>query len=97
MSGLTYIWDALRRGRHYPAVKVDQLKLRLGQILAEEEGGGSVDWHNVTCLADELLGELQVPIPLIVNEYLRGADRRRQDSLYAHAQRSQLLHFLRGH
>ena len=45
----------------------------------------------------ELLGELQMPIPLIVNEYLRGSDRRREDGVYAHAQRSQLLHFLRGH
>jgi hypothetical protein len=78
-------------------VKIDQLKLRLGQILAEEEGDASVDWHNVACLSDELRGELQMPIPLIVDEYLRGADRRQQDSVYAHAQRSQLLYFLRGH
>jgi hypothetical protein len=78
-------------------VKIDQLKLRLGQILAEEEGNGSVDWRIVQLRSDELLGELQVPIPLIVHEYLRGSDRRQQDSVYAHAQRSQLLHFLRGH
>jgi hypothetical protein len=78
-------------------MKIDQLKIRLGQILAEEEGDGSVNWHNIMCLSDELRGELQVPIPLIVDEFLRGADRRRQDSVYAHAQRSQLLHFLRGH
>ena len=78
-------------------VKTNELKLRLGRILAEEEGNGSVDWHNVSCLADELLGELQMPIPFIVNEYLRETDRRRLDSVYAHAQRSQLLHFLRGH
>ena len=44
-----------------------------------------------------VIGELQVPIPLIVDEYLRGTDRRRQDIVYGHAQRSQLLHFLRGH
>ena len=78
-------------------MKLDELKLRLRRILAEEEGDASVDWHSVQGLSDELLGELQMPMPLIVNEYLRGADRRRQDGVYAHAQRSQLLHFLRGH
>jgi hypothetical protein len=83
--------------QHNAPVKIDELKLRLGQILADEEGDGSVNWQDVARRSDELLGELQMPIPLIVNEYLRGADRRRQDSVYAHAQRSQLLHFLRGH
>jgi hypothetical protein len=82
---------------HNICMTIDELKLRLGRILAEEEGSESVDWHSVTCLSRELLGELQVPIPLIVDEYLRGADRRRQDTVYGHAQRSQLLHFLRGH
>ena len=78
-------------------MKIDELKIRLGQILAEEEGYESVDWSMVQLRSDELLGELQMPIPLIVNEYLRGSDRRREDGVYAHAQRSQLLHFLRGH
>jgi hypothetical protein len=78
-------------------MKIDELKFRLGQILAEEESDGSVDWYSVACLSAELLGELHAPIPLIVDEYLRGADRRRQDIVYGHAQRSQLLHFLRGH
>jgi len=78
-------------------MKIDELKFRLGQILAEEEGDGPVDWHSVAYQSGELLGELQVPIPLIVDEYLRGTDRRRQDIVYGHAQRSQLLHFLRGH
>jgi hypothetical protein len=76
---------------------IDELKLRLGSILAEEEGGGSVDWGIVQLRSDELLGELQMPIPLIVDEYLRGYGRRQKDSVYAHAQRSQLLRFLRGH
>ena len=79
------------------SMKIDELKLRLGQILAEEEGYEAVDWSNVQLRSVELLGELQMPIPLIVNEYLRGSDRRREDGVYAHAQRSQLLHFLRGH
>ena len=76
-------------------MKIDQLKLRLGQILAEEEGNGSVDWSIVQLRSAELLGELQVPIPLIVHEYLRGSDRRREDGVFAHAQRSELLGFLR--
>ena len=83
--------------KQYAGVTIDQLKIRLGQILAEEEGDGSVDWDSIQSRSDELLGELQVPIPLIVQAYLRGADQRRTDSVYAHAQRSQLLHFLRGH
>lgn len=77
-------------------VKDDELKLRLGRILAEEEGGGPVDWAVIECLATELLGELQMPAPLIVEEYLRGSARRRQDIVFAHAQRSELLRFLRG-
>ena len=78
-------------------MKIDELKVRLGQILAEEEGYEAVDWSMVQLRSVELLGELQMPIPLIVNEYLRGSDRRREDGVYAHAQRSQLLHFLRAH
>ena len=81
---------------HITPVKIDELKRRLGQILAEEEGDGSVDWHDVGCRSDQLLGELQVPLPLIVDEYLRGTEQRRLDSVYAHAQRSQLLQFLRS-
>jgi hypothetical protein len=79
------------------AMNIDELKLRLGQILAEEEGDASVNWNNVQLRSDELLGELQMPIPLIVNEYLRGSGRRREDGVYAHAQRTQLLQFLRMH
>jgi hypothetical protein len=77
-------------------VKIDELKLRLGRILAEEEGNASINWYAVQCLSDELLGELQVPMPLIVDAYLRGTDRRRQDNVFAHAQRTQLLQFLRS-
>lgn len=76
-------------------MEIDELKHRLGRILAEEEGDGPVDWPAVQGLSDALLGELQMPIPLIVDAYLRGADRRRQDNVFAHAQRTQLLAFLR--
>ena len=74
----------------------DELKVRLGRILAEEEGDGHTDWPSVEHLSNELLGELQMPVPLIVDEYLRGSDRRRQDMVFGHAQRGQLLQFLRN-
>ena len=73
----------------------DGLKHRLGQILAEEERDPPVDWSLVGQLSIELLGELSTPLPLIVDEYLRGSERRRQDEVFAHAQRGQLLLFLR--
>ena len=73
-----------------------ELKLRLGQILAEEEGDGSVDWQWVEGQSNRLLGELQMPIPLIVDEYLRGFARRRDDMMFGRAQRTELLQFLRS-
>ena len=88
--------DAAADRAHTSVVEIDELKLRLGRILAEEEGDGSVDWPVVQGLSDALLGELQMPIALIVDEYLRGAVRRRQDNVFAHAQRTQLLAFLRA-
>ena len=73
-----------------------ELKNRLGRILAEEEGDGPVDWESVERLSNQLLGELQMPIPLVLDEYLRGSDRRRLDIMFAHAQRGELLQFLRS-
>jgi len=72
-----------------------ELKARLGQILAEEEGDGAVDWQSVERLSSALLGELQMPVPLIVEDYLRGSSRRRQDMVFGHAQRGELLLYLR--
>jgi len=40
-------------------------KLRLGLILAEEEGDGEIDWAIVEHLSNELLGELRMPVPQI--------------------------------
>ena len=74
----------------------DELKHRLGQILAEEEGDGAVDWLLIEQQSATLLGELHVPLPLIVDEYLRGSERRRQDPMFGRAQRSELLRYLRG-
>ena len=72
-----------------------ELKMRLGRILAEEEVDRPIDWPTVVHLSNELLGELQMPVPLIVDEYLRGSERRRQDWVFGNAQRAQLLQFLR--
>ena len=74
----------------------DGLKSRLGQILAEEERDPPIDWTLVEQLSVALLGELHLPLPLIVDEYLRGSERRRQDEVFAHAQRGELLLFLRA-
>jgi hypothetical protein len=38
-------------------VTIDDLRFRLGQILAEEEGDGSTDWVTVEFLAGELATE----------------------------------------
>jgi hypothetical protein len=73
-----------------------ELKQRLGRVLAEEEGSGPVDWLSVERLSNELRGELQMPVPLIVDEYLRGFERRRRDQMFGRAQRGELLLFLRG-
>ena len=74
----------------------DELKLRLGRILAEEEGDGATDWPTVERMSDQLRSELQMPAPLIVDEYLRGLDRRREEEMFGRAQRNELLTFLRG-
>jgi hypothetical protein len=73
-----------------------ELKHRLGQILAEEEGDEAIDWQRVQSQSDALLGELQMPVPLVVDEYLRGSDRRRQDMMFGRAQRLELLLYLRA-
>jgi len=77
-------------------METDELKNRLAQILAEEEREDLVDWQWVGTQSHVLLGELQMPIPLIVEEYLRGFERRRQDEMIGRAQRTELLQFLRS-
>jgi hypothetical protein len=73
-----------------------RLKVRLGLILAEEERDGSIDWMAIEQLSQQLRGELRMPVPLIVDDYLRGSDRRREDIVFGHFQRGQLLLFLRA-
>ena len=72
-----------------------ELKVRLGHILAEEECDGAVDWQWVQSQSHALLGELRMPIPIIVDDYLRGFERRRRDRMFGRAQRSELVQFLR--
>lgn len=74
----------------------NELRNRLGRVLAEEESDGPVDWVAVERLSDELRAELHLPVPNIVDEYLRGFDRRRQDQVFGLSQRNELLQFLRG-
>jgi hypothetical protein len=73
-----------------------ELKHRLGRILAEEEGDGPIDWQRVEQLSNALIGELQMPVPLVVEAYLRGSARRREDMSIGHAQRGELVAFLRS-
>ena len=73
-----------------------ELKDRLGRILAEEEADRPVDWLEVERMSDDLMGELKMPVPLIVDEYLRGSERRRQDGVFGNAQRVQLLQYLKA-
>ena len=46
--------------------------------------------------SDALVGELEMPVSLVVDEYLRGSDRRRQDMMFGRAQRLELLLYLRA-
>lgn len=73
-----------------------ELKSRLSRVLAEEECEGPVDWPLVERLSNELHGELQMPVPLIVDEYLRDFEKRRQDQMFGRAQRCELLLYLRA-
>ena len=74
---------------------IDELKHRLGQILATEEQDMAVDWPSIESQSNSLLRELRMPVPVIVDEYLRGSHQRRQDIMFGHSQRSELLVFLR--
>jgi hypothetical protein len=70
-------------------MKTEELKRRLGQILAKEEEP-NVDWGAVATMSDELAGDLGDMRPPIVADYLTSVARRREDSVFGHAQRSAL-------
>lgn len=72
----------------------DDLKRRLGQILAEEEGPDA-DWNAVAALSAQLVAELGPGLPSIAESYLASVEQRRADAVFAHAQRSELVQYLR--
>jgi hypothetical protein len=72
-----------------------ELKRRLGVILAKEEGQG-VDWAVVSIMSASLLRELDGSLPDFARDYLAGVNRRQSDAVFAHAQRSELLRYLRA-
>lgn len=71
------------------------LKRRLGLILAYEEDP-PVDWAVVKAMSDELATLAEGEAPLVVGSYLSEADKRQSDPVFAHAQRTELLRYLRS-
>ncbi len=71
------------------------LKQQLGNIVAQEEAP-EVDWATVSRLCAALAAELGPAAPLPVQEYLAAVGRRRWDGVFAQAQRSDLVRYLRG-
>jgi len=76
-------------------MRPDNLKARLSEILAEEEEA-RVDWDAVLNRSADLLSEMTLPAPAVVQDYLNSIEMRRGDSVFAHAQRTELLRFLRA-
>ena len=74
-------------------MKTGELKRRLGQILANEEDP-DVDWDAVAAMSAELASDLGHSLPPIVADYLASVERRREDSVFGHAQRSVLVLYL---
>jgi hypothetical protein len=71
----------------------DELKRRLGMILATEESP-SVDWGAVSAMSAELVVDTGRALPSIAADYLTSVQRRREDKAFGHAQRSVLGRFL---
>jgi hypothetical protein len=72
-----------------------ELKHRLG-LIAEHEQRPDADWAVIGRLCDELAEDVGIEAPLIVQEYLASFEQRRSDAVFAHAQRSELVRYLRG-
>jgi hypothetical protein len=72
-----------------------EVKRRLGLILTQEERP-DVDWPLVARLCDDLAHELGAEAPAIVQEYLASFEKRRLDPMFAHAERSELVRYLRS-
>jgi hypothetical protein len=76
-------------------VRQDALKQRLGLLITQEERT-DVDWSLVARLCDQLAEELGSDAPPIVQEYLASFEQRRSDAVFAQAQRSDLVRYLRN-
>src|SRR5215210_6090057 len=74
-------------------MKTEELKRRLGEILAKEEEP-DVDWGAVAAMSAELAADMGHSIPPIAADYLASVERRREDSVFGHAQRSVLALYL---
>lgn len=77
----------------------EDLKSHLSAILAHEEAK-DVDWSKVELLCQSLRRLLNdegpADHPSVVDEYLSSVRQRREDPVFAHAQRTKLLSFLRS-
>jgi hypothetical protein len=74
-------------------MKTEELRRRLGEILAKEEELG-VDWDAIAAMSTQLASDLGHSLPPIAADYLANVDRRREDSVFGHAQRSVLKLYL---
>jgi hypothetical protein len=74
-------------------MKTEELKRRLGEILAKEEEP-EVDWDAVAAMSGQLASDLGHSLPPIAADYLASVERRREDSVFGHAQRSVLALYL---
>lgn len=76
-------------------MNADDLKRRLGLILAQEEGP-NVDWTKVAEMSAQLSAECGPSLDPIAAGFLECVEQRRSDPLLAQSQRSQLVLYLRG-
>ena len=74
-------------------MKTEELRRRLAEILVKEEEP-DVDWRAVTELSAALAQDLGNSLPPITADYLASVDRRREDAVFGHAQRSVLALYL---
>jgi hypothetical protein len=77
-------------------MRTDELKRRLGDILAIEEAAIEPDWDAIAALSNHLISETTAALSEIAEAYLSGFNHRRTDGVFAHAQRAELLGYLRA-
>lgn len=80
-------------------MEIDELRRRVGAILAAEEREPA-DWSEVERLTDELQLQLRAEpsteCPEVVNHYLDDADIRARDEAYAVHQRQEVRRFVKA-